>query len=605
VDRRRDRASVAADYRTRLAAHRARAAALDRRHDTFGTLRLVVAAAAVATAIAAWGFDRLSAWWLAPLAGVFVALMVRHARVLEARTETGRAAAYLDAGLARLEDRWQGTGATGEAWLPRDHLYAEDLDVFGAGSVFELLSTARTTGGEAVLAGWLVTPAAPDTVRARQEAARDLATRDGFREDLAVLGPELRDRVNTAALVDWARRSIVRPPLAAHLVLGVLSVVTVAGLWQWARTGVIPLWLAAAAVIQSGVGLWWRARVLAAIRALEPRVRDLAVVASVVARIEREAFAAPHLTALAARLRTRGRPASIEVRRLTRLVHLLTSRRNQFFAPVAFLLFWATHLAWAIDRWRRDVGNAVPGWLDALAECEALAAIGTYVAEHPDHVFPTFLDGPPRLSATALAHPLLPHDGAVGNDLALGGDAPALWLVSGSNMSGKSTWLRAVGVNVVLAQAGAPVRAASFALTPLLPAGTLRVQDSLQAGRSRFFAEITKVRAIVEAARTAGPGQPPVLFLLDELFAGTNSHDRQQGAAGVLRGLLDLGAVGLATTHDLALTTLAATLGPRAANAHFADRFDGGGLEFDYRLRPGVVGTSNALALMRSVGLDV
>jgi len=605
VDRRRDRASVIADYRTRHAAHRARAAALDARHDTFAGLRLVVFAAAVAVAVAAWGFGRLSPGWLSLPAGAFVVLMVRHARVLAERIEARRAADYVDAGLARLEHRWQGAGTAGLMWLPPDHLYAEDLDLFGAGSVFELLSTARTTGGEATLAGWLVTPATPDTVRARQDAARDLAARDGFREDLAVLGPEVRDRVGTAALVEWARLPVARPAAAAHVALAVLSAVTVAGLWQWARSGAIPLWLAAAAAVQGAVGWWWRRRVLAAIRALEPRVRDLAVVASVVARIEQEAFTAPRLTALAARLRTSGRPASTEVRRLTRLVHLLTSRRNQVFAPMAFLLFWATHLAWAIDRWRHDVGAAVPGWLDAVAECEALASLGTFVAEHPDHVFPAFLDGAPRLTATALAHPLLPHDGAVGNDLALGGDAPALWLVSGSNMSGKSTWLRAVGVNVVLAQAGAPVRAATFALTPLLPAGTLRVQDSLQAGRSRFFAEITKVRAIVEAARLAGTTHLPVLFLLDELFAGTNSHDRQRGAAGVLGGLLDLGAVGLATTHDLALTALATTLGPRVANAHFADRFDGGGLEFDYRLRPGVVGTSNALALMRSVGLDV
>ena len=323
------------------------------------------------------------------------------------------------------------------------------------------------------------------------------------------------------------------------------------------------------------------------------------------ARVEQEPFTAPRLAALHARLSATGLPASHEVRRLSRLVDLLTSRRNQFFAPVAFLVFWATHLSWAVDRWRLSVGASVPGWLEALGEIEALASLGGYTAEHPDHVFPELAGGGPRLSGRAVAHPLLPADGAVGNDLELGADAPALWLVSGSNMSGKSTWLRAVGTNVVLAQAGAPVRAAEFTLTPLLPAGTLRVQDSLQAGRSRFFAEITKLRQIVDAARRGAEGGPVTLFLLDELLAGTNSHDRRHGAEGVLRGLLDLGAVGLATTHDLALTALAVALAPRAANVHFADRFDGGGLEFDYRLRPGVVGTSNALALMRSVGLDV
>lgn len=231
-----------------------------------------------------------------------------------------------------------------------------------------------------------------------------------------------------------------------------------------------------------------------------------------------------------------------------------------------------------------------------------MVALATFAAEHPDAVYPEIDAGPPRLRGTAVTHPLLPRADAVGNDVALGGDAPHLAVVSGSNMSGKSTWLRAIGVNVVLAQAGAPVCATAFALTPLVPAGTLRVQDSLQSGRSRFFAEITKLRQIVDLARAGGPG---TLFLIDEILSGTNSHDRQQGAAGVLRGLVDLGAIGLATTHDLAVTALADALDARAVNLHFADRFEDGGLTFDYRLRSGVVATSNALALMRSVGLDV
>jgi len=605
VDRRRDRAAVAEAYRARLVALTADAATLEARHERLATARLVTAAAGVLIGVAAFGYARLSPWWLAaPVVG-FVALAVAHTRVLDARTRAARAIAYVNGGLARLEHRWQGLGATATTWAPAEHLYAEDLDLFGHGSVFDLVSTARTSGGEALLASWLLAPAPPAVVLARQEAADDLAARDRFREDLAVFGPDVRARVDSAALVAWAQRPVAPPPVWAHAGLVLLSAATVAGVVLWVQDGDPPRWLGVAGVTQAAVGWWWRRRVLATIRDLEPRVRDLAVVAAAIARIETETFTSPRLQALTARFAAGGRAASADVGRLSRLVDLLASRRNQFFAPVAFLLFWATHLAWAIDRWRRDIASGVPAWLDALAEVEALASLGTYVAEHPDHVFPTFLDGPPRLAGTAVAHPLLPPDGAVGNDVAIGGDAPALWLVSGSNMSGKSTWLRAVGTSVVLAQAGLPVRAAAFALTPLLPAGTLRIQDSLQAGRSRFFAEITKLRAIVEAARHAGADQPPLLFLIDELLSGTNSHDRQRGAEGVLRGLLDLGAIGLATTHDLALTALAAALGARAANAHFADRFDGGGLEFDYRLRPGVVGTSNALALMRSVGLDV
>jgi hypothetical protein len=605
VDRRRDRASVARDYAERLAGHRAQLAALDARHLSLGNARLAVAAVAIAVAVGAFGIQRLSPWWLLLPVAALVALAVVHARLLERRERTQRAEAYIDGGLARVEHRWQGRGASGLAHLPPEHLYAEDLDLVGTGSLFELLSSARTTAGEATLARWLLAPAPPLVAVERQAAARDLAARDQFREDLAVLGPEMRAGADSAALVRWAQQSIAPPPAWGPPLLAVLAAASVAGVAQWLATGELAPWLVAVLALQGAVGLRLRSRVLASIRELEPRVRDLALVAAALERVEHEPFTALRLVALRARLSATGMPASHEVRRLSRLVELLTSRRNQFFAPVAFLVFWATQLAWAVDRWRLRVGASVPVWLESLGEIEALSSLGGYTAEHPEHVFPHFLEGAPRLIGEHVAHPLLAADTAVGNDLVLGGDRPSLCLVSGSNMSGKSTWLRAVGVNVVLAQAGAPVCATRFALTPLLPAGTLRVQDSLQTGRSRFFAEITKLRQIVEAARHRGDGVATPLFLIDELLAGTNSHDRRQGAEGVLRGLLDLGAIGLATTHDLALTELATALGPRAVNVHFADRFDGGGLEFDYRLRPGVVGTSNALALMRSIGLDV
>ena len=188
----------------------------------------------------------------------------------------------------------------------------------------------------------------------------------------------------------------------------------------------------------------------------------------------------------------------------------------------------------------------------------------------------------------------------VRNDVRLSGDTRLL-VVSGSNMSGKSTLLRTVGINTVLALMGAPVCATRLRVTPLRIGATLRIQDSLQEGRSRFYAEITRLRQIADLAK----GSTPLLFLLDELFHGTNSHDRLVGATGVLRGLVDRGAIGLITTHDLALTAVADDLAPRAANVHFEDRFEGGELRFDYVMRPGPVTRSNALALMRAVGLDV
>ena len=259
-----------------------------------------------------------------------------------------------------------------------------------------------------------------------------------------------------------------------------------------------------------------------------------------------------------------------------------------------------------------------------MAEYEALSALATYAAEHAAHPFAELIEGETIFDAQALAHPLLPAS-AVPNDVRLGERDQQLLLVSGSNMSGKSTLLRTVGLNAVLAQAGAPVRAQALRMSPLKVGATLRIQDSLQAGRSRFFAEITRISEIVhltdQAGKTGSAGKvvrpdesgegdhhlphAAVLFLLDELLSGTNSHDRLAGATGILGGLIDRGAIGLATTHDLALTAMVERLGDRAKNVHFEDRFVDGTLLFDYRLRPGVVQTSNAIALMRAVGLDV
>jgi DNA mismatch repair ATPase MutS len=274
-----------------------------------------------------------------------------------------------------------------------------------------------------------------------------------------------------------------------------------------------------------------------------------------------------------------------------------------FFAPLAATVLWGTHLALALEAWRRLHGRDVREWLRISGEFEALASLSAYRYEHPDDPFPEIVDEGSRadmFEGLALGHPLIPSARMVRNDVHLGAATPLL-VVSGSNMSGKSTLLRTVGVNAVLAFAGAPVRARSLRLAHLRLGATLRIQDSLQEGRSRFYAEITRVRDIANMA--AGP--VPVLFLLDELFHGTNSHDRVIGAAGVLRTLLARQAIGLVTTHDLAVTKVADEVSPRGLNVHFDDHFEGEEVRFDYLMKPGPVTRSNAIALMRAVGLDV
>jgi DNA mismatch repair ATPase MutS len=343
----------------------------------------------------------------------------------------------------------------------------------------------------------------------------------------------------------------------------------------------------------------WSRRVLAP---LERAERDLSLLETVLARLARESFTAPRLTELQAAMAAGGLPASVQIADLRRLLHWFNSRRNPLFLPVAILRMWDLRYAFKLEVWRARSGPAVARWLRAVGEAEALSSLAGHAFDNPADVYPIVEAGAVRIVAIGLGHPLIAPDSCVRNDVALGGESgPRVLMISGSNMSGKSTLLRAVGVNVVLALAGGVVRAASLTLTPVSLGATMRVQDSLQAGRSRFFAEVTKVRQLRDIAASGGP---PLLFLLDELFSGTNSADRVAGAEGVVRALVAAGAVGFVTTHDLSLTAVTDHL-PGAVNVHFRDDFAGGELRFDYTMRPGVVEHGNGLALMRAVGLKV
>jgi DNA mismatch repair ATPase MutS len=349
-------------------------------------------------------------------------------------------------------------------------------------------------------------------------------------------------------------------------------------------------------------GILWRShnRTDAILHDVEEAARDLGLLSGVLRRLEAERFASARLAELRARLDVDGQPPSRRIARLDLIVSLVDSRHHFLVRLAGPLVLWDLHLAYAVERWRRRSGSPVRRWLDAVAEMEALSSIAGYHYEHPDDVFPDLTEDGPAFDGEALAHPLLAESVAVRNDVRLTGELRVL-VVSGSNMSGKSTLLRTVGVNAVLAQAGAPVRAQRLRLSPLAIGASIRIQDSLHAGVSRFYAEITRIGRIMRRA----PERPPVLFLIDELLHGTNSHDRRIGAEAIVRGLVERGAIGLVTTHDLALAQVADALGPRGANVHFQDVIENGRIRFDYRMRPGVVEKSNALELMRSVGLDV
>jgi hypothetical protein len=588
---------IEALYEQRRIARRAALDACEAQHARMSAVRLIIVACGVAVLVI--GGLKALPWVLLPL-GLFLVAAVVHARVLNGRDKAASAAAFYERGLARVRHQWIGRGSFGDMHRPSDHPFADDLDLFGRGSLFELLATTRTRAGEEVLARWLTTPASAEDARARQQAVRELSARLDLREAVAVLGDQVRTAVDAPVLRRWSQSPIRLTGGRRRLAIAALTAFTVIALVVWSRTGTWGGVALASLLTQSLVAYRLRQQVADVVHAVAEPAHDLDVLAQLLRVLERERFGSARLEELRQSLGSTG-GASREIARLSRLVALLESSQNVMFALPAALVLWTTQWAFAIEAWRAKSGAHIPAWLATVGEFEALLALGGFAAEHPGYVFPSIASGPPSLLATRLAHPTLPAD-AVANDVALAKARLQLLIVSGSNMSGKSTWLRTLGTTVVLSWTGAPVRAETCTLSPLAIGASIRVQDSLTDGRSRFFAEITRLKTIVDLTRSNGGA---MLFLLDEILSGTNSHDRAAGAEGLLVGLVQAGAIGLATTHDLALAAIADRLPGVAANAHFADRFVHGTLTFDYTLRPGPVQTSNALALMRSIGLDV
>jgi hypothetical protein len=583
----------------RLAHRRARAARLAAADRAFSWLRGGIALALLVLWWLSLGPEGIASLWLLAPIGLFLAAVLAQDGVVRRRRQAERGVAFYESALARIEQRWAGTGEPGERFQDEAHPYAADLDLFGPGSLFELLCTARTRGGQEALADWLRHPASVSEGRARQQAVAELRGGLDLREDLALAGEDVRTAVAPAALRDWAQAPPAGFPSYARAVSVTLAGLDLVSALAW-YLGAGPRPLIAVLALAGSWALLLHARVERTVRAADRPGRDLALLAEVLSRLERERFVAPYLVALRRKLDSEGLPPSSQLRRLARLQELLESRRNQLFAPLALPLLWSTQLALAVEAWRLRIGPNVPVWLAAVGEIEALCALAGYAHEHPSDPFPDLVDEGPRFDGLELGHPLLPEGACVRNDVRLDREQRLL-LVSGSNMSGKSTLLRTVGINAVLALAGAPVRASALRISPFSLGASIRIVDSLQQGASRFYAEITRLRQLVDLARD----HPPLLFLLDEILHGTNSGDRRVGAEAVVRGLLSRGGVGLVTTHDLALARIAEDLAPRARNVHFEDHIENGRVAFDYRLKDGVVTKSNALALMRAVGLEV
>ncbi len=590
-------------YVSRREARAAELARSDAHFRLIGTSRFVcviVAAVAVGAMVFAHGPDAL--WWLALVALVaFVVLVVLHGRVETRRIRARAAVAYFDHGLARLGGDWSAS-RTGEAFAEPDHPYAGDLDIFGRSSLFQRVSVAQTRFGEQTLAAWLKAPAAdPETVAARQQAARELATMPDFRERLAVLGATLGGGQDPGALLDWIDKGSAPVPSAGWRVAPfVLPLVVALPPALGPHFGLSATVCAIPYALSVAVALVLRGRTAPVLSMVSSNESSLAAYAELFELIEQAEMKAPMLASIRARLRSDGLPATREMRSLSTILGFADALGNEVFRLLVAPIFgFEPRAVLALESWRVRNASGVRGWLTALGELEALASFGCVAFEDPGLCWPE-ISSAPCFAATALAHPLIAASKRVPNDVTLPAAGHAL-VVTGSNMSGKSTLMRAMGANAVLALAGAPTCAASLKLGMLRVATSMRVSDSLADSTSHFYAELKKLKLVLDLAKP-GPG---VFFLLDEILHGTNSRERLIGARAIVRSLLERGGLGAVSTHDLGLSDLEDELPRQVRNVHFQEQIAADVMTFDYSLRPGVVQSSNALRLMTIVGLDI
>jgi hypothetical protein len=610
-------------YETRLAAANAGYEHVNARWNRVANLRLV--AFVIAAAAAAWGlWGRAPLGW--PLAAVFlvlfVALALYHARLGRERERLATLRAIEEEAIARIERRWNDLPAP---WLPAvstEHPYATDLDIIGHASLFQLLNTTATRMGRETLAAWLLYPTAAATATARQGAVADLAPRLDERQEIELRGcAAANQEADPEPFLTWAEQS---DGLAAlrwlrwYAWLGPLALLALAAADRLGLTA-YPFW----AIPLLGnllIGSTAARRAYATIAGVVADHRAIAAYAGQIELLATADFSDPLLHSLQESLGRGETPPSDRgglggeksapamLRRLGRLAGMAIPPSSMLYVPIQALTLWDVHVLVALERWKHAGGQEARRWLTTLGEAEALAALAALRHDNPTWVFPEIDPQSDTYSASTLGHPLLRAEARVCNDVAIGPPGTFL-LVTGSNMSGKSTLLRAVGVNAVLAQAGGAVCADALTIPPVALWTSARVQDSLERGVSFFLAELQRLKLIVDAATRAREQEgPPVMYLLDEILQGTNTAERGVAARRVIAYLVEQGAIGAVSTHDLALAD-DPRLAIAAQTVHFTDTVgegpDAPPMSFDYRLRPGVATTTNALRLMRLIGLEL
>jgi hypothetical protein len=570
-----------------------------RLHGTFAAVLLALAVA-VFLVLSVFAFrQQVSFLWPPVPVPVVASSAHRLRRYRHSQSRMWRLQRFYGRAIDRVKGNWPGNGANGEEFINPDHVYVRDLDIFGEGSLFEMLCTARTSIGRRGLADYLLKAPSVEETLSRQEAVRELRGLVDLRERLALLGKFefLESRWETfAEWLDLPTVSFSSPLRIAAFVTSTLVAGTVVGgltgLVSWIS---VATWIAPLVAFHSVIGVLFRGRVNRMIVSLRPVSFETQVLREGLLLMEEHRFESPKLRQIASQVRN----SSKSVRKLERLLNALNERTKDWFYGPSLLLQVGTQLCMAIEHWRIEHRAALRVWLDAWAEFEALNALANYAYENAENTFPDFFTDGTKFEAEGLGHPLLVSAVCVRNDVQLNQDS-RFYVISGSNMSGKSTLLRAIGLNAVLAFAGAPVRARVLRLSRLSVCASIYVVDSLLNGKSKFMAEVDRLRQMIQAALQG----EPVLFLIDEIFGGTNSRDRRVAAEAVVRTLVNRGAIGALSTHDLALSEIA-TSELCGVNVHTGSRDGSDPMDFDYRLKPGVTNEANAVAIARMAGVPI
>lgn len=568
-------------------------------------LRLIVFIASVGFAIFFYTTKKyyLSIIILIVPAVLFIMLLNKHSKLRYNRKCSTLICEINESSLKRLKGEWKAFEDNGEEFIDINHDYSKDLDIFGKSSLFQCINSANTYLGRQKLSKILKAPDyGIEEIYDRQEAVKELSENLGWRQRFMAEGKIAADKnKNPELLFKWGKeRSNLFCNTKFIAMSRILPAITIVTILLYSLKGNIPYYLPLILIGIQVIILRLNAKESNKVLSLVYKYKkDIEVYNKMIKLIEKKKFKSKYLIALKESLISKDKvTATQQIDKLSRIVNLISDRSNFFYHLINIITLWEYHCLIRLENWKKESGGFMEQWLSTIAELEALSSLAILKYDNPEWIMPEIGESVLIFKAKNIGHPLLSKN-RICNDLDLRKN-PSILLITGSNMSGKSTLLRTAGINLVLAYAGAPVCAEVFSCSIMNIYTCMRISDNLEENISSFYAELLRIRKLIDAANR----KEPVFFLLDEIFRGTNSKDRHTGAKVLIERLSKENALGMVSTHDLELSDIE-KMNSKVKNYHFREYYRNNEINFDYKLRPGVSTTRNAIYLMRMAGIDI